>query len=292
MAWGPGPGCDRVAIIGLGQIGSSMGLAVKEAGLAREVIGHDINPGSADCSVAMGAVNSLASSPEDAARGSDLVILAVPVGEMASSIQRVAGVMEAGSLLTDTGSFKGDVVATMDRLAGGRTGYVGGHPMAGCDLSGPESASAATILGCRYILCPGPRTGDQDLRRLHAFLEAIPVSPVVMSPSDHDRRMAWVSHLPYMTAVGLCLAVENGLCEDAEALDLVAGSFRDGTRVAASDPAMAGDYCFANRARVVTALRALCGELEQMATALEAGDRIRFDRLLVAARNLKLRAGR
>lgn len=289
MGWWSEPGCDRVAIIGLGQIGASLGLAVRRAGLASSVAGFDIASEAAQHSLSLGAVDLVTSSAEAAARDADLVILAVPLGAMMPLIARLAPVLRPDAVITDTGSAKTGVIAAMDAALDGSGGYVGGHPMSGNEGSGPGSAAAELIVGCRYVLCPGPRTDARALSRLRSLLAAIPVTVIEMPGWIHDRRVAWISHLPYLVAVGLCLGIQQGLAGDEVAFSLAAGAFADGTRTAGSGVTMAGDYCFANRSQLVEALAGVRTEIDSLVAVLEGADRSQLDSLLARARGFRSR---
>ncbi len=284
MAFLDGSRCERVAIIGLGQIGCSLGLAVTRAGSSQAVSGYDVNPAAASTAWEMGAVTDLCPTLEAAVRNADIVVLAAPVTQIISLISEVSPLMEPGAILTDVGSAKLQVVEAMDRARGEIGLYVGGHPMAGREGGGPASALPHLLTGCRYVLCPGPRTQRRAVELLESFLLSLQVRPEIMDPGEHDREVAWTSHLPYLVSAALCLALNRAWDGDPARLSLVAGALQDTSRVAASEPGMAGDYCLSNRENLGEAVRSMVTEIERLLELLKAGDREPMRDLLETAR--------
>jgi len=266
------------AIIGLGQIGTSIGLALRRqcSGLAAfggRLVGYDPDGGSAAASHAAGAVEVLVASPEAAAKGAELVILAAPAGDIPGLVASLAPHIASGSVLTDVASAKTVVVEAMDRHLGVHGNYVGGHPMAGREQPGPAGACADLFAGRTWVVCPGPRTSSAALAKAVELAKGVGASPVKMAAPDHDRQVAWTSHLPYITAVALARAVKGGLTRQPVQRLLAAGGLLDGTRVAASSPRMAGDYCRLNREPLLEALAEMATELDVLRRALEESER-------------------
>ena len=243
------------AILGTGLIGASVGVALRGAGW--KVAGWDPDPKVAARALAMEAFERSFDSMEAAIEGVDLVVLAGPVRAILATLESI----ETGALVTDVAGVKGPVVA-----AAARTGlrFVGGHPMAGRETSGPEGASGSMFRGASWVICPDGAS-DDDLGSLAAIVESLGASPVLMSAAEHDRAVAAASHLPQVTAGALVELVG----EDAAALGLAAGGFRDLTRIAMSDPSWWVDVLIENRAEVGPALRRLADRLVGLASEVE-----------------------
>lgn len=272
MAWWGDSSFDRLAIVGLGQIGASVGLAARRASLASRVTGYDTCPTTADIALDMGAVTDVAPAPDlaGALARADLVVLAAPVGQIMRLIPEVAALLPPRAVLTDVGSTKAPIVDLMERALGPGGRFAGGHPMAGAEQSGPSAAREDLFDGCRWALCPGPGTRGEVIHSLRHVVSALGARPVVMDARCHDREVALTSHLPYITAAALCLALADA--GNGRPPSLCGGSLRDCTRVAASDPVMAGDYCFANRVPLAAGVGAMISKLEALRDALEHDD--------------------
>ena len=261
------------AVIGLGQIGTSIGLALRRqrpgsTPFGGRLVGYDPDDRAAAASRASGAVEVLAASPEAATAGAELVILAAPAGDIPGLVESLAPHIASGCVLTDVASAKTAVVQAMDRHLGTHGNYVGGHPMAGREQPGPTGACADLFIGRTWAVCPGARTSRTALAKAFELGRAVGAVPVEMAASDHDRQVAWTSHLPYITAVALARTVDKRLRRRPPARLLAAGGLLDGTRVAASSPRMAGDYCRLNREFLLEALAELAAELELLQGAL------------------------
>jgi prephenate dehydrogenase len=285
VAWWGDSGFDRLAIIGLGQIGASVGLAARRVTCAERVIGYDVDPAAAAAALAMGAVTELADDLAGAVAGADLVVLAAPVSQTIRLVPDVVKLLPPRAVLTDVGSTKGPVVKAMEEACGSSGRFAGGHPMAGTEAQGPSAARADMFDGCRWVLCPGLHTRGDVVHSLRCFVSALGGRPVVMDAWAHDRQVAWTSHLPYITAAALCLALAEGT--NGNRPSLCGGSLRDGTRVAASNPAMAGDYCMANRGPLSDGLAMMIAKLEGLRDALAAADEPRLLESLALARDFR-----
>jgi len=283
-------GIGRCAILGLGQIGSSIGLALRCAGLA-EVVGYDPDPGAAAASLAIGAVDELsATGPAQAVAGAGLVVLAAPVGAIPGLVDDVASELAPGAVLTDVGSTKAGIVAAMDNALGDQGCYAGGHPMAGGEGRGPAAASAGLFRERRWAVCPGPRSSAGAIQAVTNLAVALGARPVLISPEQHDEQVAWTSHLPYLVAAALALSVARQVGDPARPDLLAAGSLLDGTRVAASDIQMAGDYCWANRGHLRGAIRDLRAQLKRLLELLtdDPDDEADLRQLLGSARDWRM----
>jgi prephenate dehydrogenase len=248
----------RAALLGTGLIGASAGIALRGAGW--EVAAWDPDPGSLTMAHAIGACDIRAATRAEAVEGAQLVFLAGPI----SAIVHVLETIETVALITDVAGVKAPVVRAGSRLER----FVGGHPMAGRETSGPEGASGSLFRGATWVLTSDGAT-PVALDEASALVRSLGANPVVMTAAEHDASVAVASHLPQVTAAALVDAVAR----DPAALELAAGGFRDLTRIALSDPGWWIDVLTSNGAEVTSAIRRLAGSLESFADAIERGDR-------------------
>ncbi|HXF69822.1 MAG TPA: prephenate dehydrogenase/arogenate dehydrogenase family protein, partial [Thermoflexus sp.] len=236
----------RWGIIGLGLIGGSIARRLAQQGFL--VLGADRDPAARAEASASGVFEALLDPPALVA-AADGVILATPVGSIEVLLQTLP--WRPGQLVLDTGSTKRRIVAAMGRLPEG-VSAVGGHPMAGKERSGFQAADPDLFLDRPFILVPTPRTTPEAAARAEALVAALGARPIWMDAEVHDRRVAWVSHLPYVVAMALMAAVEAA--EDPALWEIAASGFRDATRVAASDPRMMGEVVRSNADEICAAV--------------------------------------
>ena len=236
---------NRVAIIGLGLIGGSLGLALRQARAARQVAGFDLSKGVGDRARKLGAIDQSCASLAEAARGSELIILATPVGTMRSLLQQLATLASSGAVVTDVASTKAQVISWAEEFLPATISFVGGHPIAGKETSGIEAADATLFKQCTYCLTPTKRTSPAALDKVAALIDALGAHMRFLEPPEHDGMVAGVSHLPYIASIALMqTAALNPAWDDAS---LLAGNgFRDMTRLAAGSPEMHRDICLTN----------------------------------------------
>jgi prephenate dehydrogenase len=273
----------RVAIIGVGLIGGSLGMALRARGLAGEVVGVTRVPETIAAARARGAIDRGTVDPDEGVTGADLVMLATPPDLVVPMARHVLPRLRAGAILTDAASVKADIVRSADALAlhGGAT-FVGGHPMAGNEGRGVGAASAELFEGTVYLLTPTPRTPPAAVERLAELARALGAVPVVLDPATHDRVVARVSHLPYLVAAAL-MGITGSETQAA------GPAFLGATRVAGSPVELWAQICRLNREQILDALRAFRDELSRLEGALRNGDR--FDAMLETARRARLRLG-
>jgi prephenate dehydrogenase len=271
----------RVAVIGTGLVGGSIGLAV--AALGHEVVGFDADADRVARAKELGAVGAVAASVAEAARGADLVFVAVPVSAIPSV---VVGALDAGArLVTDVGSVKGPVVAEIAQMrpdAADR--FLGGHPMAGSEQDGIDSARADLFVGATWVLTPTTATDEQAYTALRALLRELNAEVVSVTPADHDELVALVSHVPQLASSTLMDVATAQEAEHQALLRLAAGGFRDMTRIAASHPAMWLDILTTNRDAILAALDAYLAALGDVRGLVATGDREALSELLARAR--------
>ena len=264
------PPVGQVAIIGLGLMGASLGMALRERHLARAIVGFDSMPGVAARAQERGAIHTACASVAEAVAGSDLVILATPLLAMRDLFAEIAPLLAPETVVTDLGSVKAAVVSWAESLLEAPGQFVAGHPMAGSEQSGVDAADGNLYQGCTWLLTPTPRTSATALQTVERIIAALGTHPARLSPERHDRGVALASHLPLLAASALTLTVAQ-TPDAADAFAVAAGGFRDTTRVASGSPEMARDICLTNSAPLLEALDAYIAALqtlrEQVASA-------------------------
>lgn len=278
----------RVAIIGTGLIGSSLGLALQETHEVEAVTGYDRDPDRLATALNRGALTSAALDPAGAVADADLVVLAVPVSAVGAVAGAIAGTLRSGTIVTDVASVKTGVVSTLQQALPPDVWLVGGHPMAGSHEAGPEHASAELFVGATYLLTPTTHTDPDAYRTLHRLVAGIGARPMAVDPVHHDRLVAVISHLPQLAATTLMnLASEQAQRQHAGLLLLAAGGFRDATRVAASNPDLWLDICAENRDAIVAVLDDYASRLEELRRIVADADDARLHETLVTAQHAR-----
>ena len=257
-----------LGIVGVGLIGGSVGLAARKAGW--QVVGVD-RQDTLEKAVELGAIDRASTLKE--ARGADLVVLAAPISKVTGL---VAQLPPTDALVTDVASAKGAIVAEAERQ---NLRFVGGHPMSGSQLSGVANASAALFKGARYFLTPTERTDPEDYREVAGFVRKLGAVPTAVHPEKHDLLMAALSHLPHLMAAAL-LKVASDI--SPEALSFAGPSFRDLTRVGASNPGLWSDILAENASALGEALGAFAGAMAQLGSEIQ--DRQAIENRFLAAR--------
>jgi len=256
----------RVALVGTGLIGASVGLAAKKAGA--EVVGFDPDADALRGAAEKGAIDEPAGSREDAVRGADLAVVAAPVAHLAREVAAVLAASGEECTVTDVGSTK----AAVCREAQSSARFVGGHPVCGSEARGPEHASGELFQGATWFLTPLPETDATRYRLVHTFVSGLGATPVAVDPEAHDRIVALTSHLPHALANLLVNQAGATRVEGHDPLLSAGGSLRDMTRVAGANPRIWVDIFLDN----AEPLRASLGEhrrrIEKLEEALAAGD--------------------
>jgi cyclohexadieny/prephenate dehydrogenase len=251
---------DKIAIIGLGLIGSSIGHAAKRANLqgkslAGEIVGFDASEDVRARSAKLGFTDRVASTLEDAVKDAGLVILATPVGAYKSLAQAIAPHLKPGAILSDVGSVKGAVARDVAPFVPKNVQFIPAHPIAGTEFSGPEAGFASLFDGRWTILTPLPGVDEKAVATLKKFWEGLGAQVDVMDVAHHDLVLAMTSHVPHLIAyniVGTAHDLEQ--VTEGEVIKYSASGFRDFTRIAASDPTMWRDVFLNNREAVLEVL--------------------------------------
>jgi prephenate dehydrogenase len=271
----------RVAVVGTGLIGGSIGLAL--AGLGHDVVGFDRDADALARAVALGAVASAAADVATAGRGADVAFVAVPVGSIADAVVEL---LDAGvSVVTDVGSVKGPIVAdVLERCPEHAARFVGGHPMAGSEQEGINGARAELFVGAAWVVTPTPATPQDAYATLDALLRGFEAEVVAVTPDEHDVLVSYVSHVPQLAATTLMDVAITHEAQHRGLLRLAAGGFRDMTRIAASQSTIWLDILTSNREAVLGALDAYLAGLQDVRDIVAKGDRDALAGLLERAR--------
>ncbi len=275
------PAWDTVAIVGVGLIGGSVGRALLERGLAKQVVGIGHRATSLRAAKKVGAVTS---TTTDLARGvarANLVVICTPVEQIAAQALVALNHAPAGALITDAGSTKQQIVAAVEKKLppGGR--FVGSHPMAGSEKSGPGEARADLFVGRAVIVTPTKKSPAADTEAVGEFWAALGARVFMMSPEAHDRAVAGTSHLPHLISALLAAVTRS---EDAP---LIAGGWLDTTRVAGGDPELWRQILQSNDQQVLAALAQFEKQLTSARRALERGDGARLAKLLAQGKAVR-----
>lgn len=271
---------QQLGLIGCGLMGASFALALRQASGVRRIVGHSASAATVQRALARGVIDAGASSAAEAAAGSDLVLLAVPVAATEASLAALAPALGPDALLMDVGSTKRDVVAAARRTLGGKLAhFVPCHPIAGKEKAGLDHAEAALYRGRQTILTPLPENPPGRVDRAEAVWTALGSRVLRLSPEAHDAHYAAVSHLPHLLAFAAFQAVA-AQAEGAAHLALAGPGFRDFSRIAASDPAVWRDILQANRDEVLRQLDAFEAELARWRAVLQAGDAAALEALI------------
>lgn len=257
-----------VAILGVGLIGGSLGMALKTRRLARHVIGIGRNRDRLDQAVALGAIDEGVTDLSVGIADADLVVLCTTVRHILETLPDVLRQVPPQAAITDVGSTKSAIV----RQAVGAPMFIGSHPMAGSERTGVEAANPRLFQGATWALTPVETTAPDALRRVRTLAQEIGAQTLVITPEAHDAMVAVTSHLPHVLAAALMRQAAEARAPHPEIPRLAAGSFADLTRIAASSPEIWRDVCLTNRDAVLDALRHYRDQLDSLETAIADSD--------------------
>ncbi len=267
-----------VAIVGVGLIGGSIGMALRQRGLANRVIGIGRRQASLRTARRVGAVNNTTVEMAKGVAEAELVVVCTPVGRIADDVRQAAKFCPEGTLITDAGSTKHTIVEALDTGLPRGCRFLGSHPLAGSEKAGAIHAQADLFEGHVAILTPTKNTRAEDFDALEAFWSSLGSVVVQMPPEEHDRALALVSHLPHVAAAALA-AMQPERC-----FRLAGTGLLDTTRIAAGDPELWRQILMINRNNVLTALGQYETQLAALRAALQSGDAESLESLLAAAK--------
>ena len=262
----------NIAIIGLGLLGGSIGLAVREHLPDAATTGYDADPATRARAAARGLVGTICDSAAEAVGSADLVILCVPVGAMADAAAEIASALPAGAVVSDVGSSKESVLKALASALPGAT-IIPAHPVAGTENSGPDAGFASLFQNRWCIITPPDGADPAKVSALSAFWQALGANVEIMTPAHHDLVLAVTSHLPHLiayTIVGTASDLEH--VTRSEVIKYSAGGFRDFTRIAASDPTMWRDVFLTNKDAVLEMLQRFTEDLTELQKAIRKDD--------------------
>jgi len=278
----------RIALIGIGLIGSSLSHAIRRGGLAGEIFVSTRSQETLDRAIELNLGDHYSTDAATAVEGADLVILSVPLGAMGPVAQSISGHLKPGAIVTDAGSSKASVIADMSPHIPEGVHLVPGHPIAGTEYSGPD-AGFATLFDNRWcVLTPEAHTDKDAIDKLTAFWTACGSNIEIMDPLHHDKVLAITSHLPQLIAyciVDTATDLESHL--QSEVIKFSASGFRDFTRLAASDPVMWRDVCLKNRDAVLDVLSQFTEDLTALRRSIRRGEGEALQKIFTRTRAIR-----
>ena len=278
---------DKLVVCGVGLIGGSFALALRRAGLVRRIVGIGRSEASLERAMALGVIDEASADWASALDGADFVLLAPPVGQMDAVMAAMAPHLAAGTVVTDAGSTKRDVIEAIYRHLAGHLPYVvPAHPIAGAETSGVDAAFASLYQGRKVVVTPLPENEPVAILRVREAWEACGAVIHEMPPQEHDRVFAAVSHLPHLLAFGLVHDLA-GRANAGQLFGFAASGFRDFTRIAGSHPEMWRDICIANRQALLAELDQYLAELAYLRALLLSADGDRLEQLFMEARQAR-----
>jgi cyclohexadieny/prephenate dehydrogenase len=279
---------DRVAIIGIGLIGSSIARALKENGVCREIVVGDTNPAHGKRAEELGLCTAAHADVARAVDGADLVILCTPMSTYESIAEKIAPALRQRAIVTDVGSVKQAAGKAVKPKLPSHARWLAGHPVAGTENSGPDAGFATLFKGRWCILTPEADTDSEAQDKVQAMWAAFGSNVVTMDAEHHDLVLAITSHLPHLiayTIVGTATDLETTL--QSEVIKFSAGGFRDFTRIAASDPIMWRDVFLNNREAVLEMLQRFTEDLSHLQRAIRWGEGHKLEELFTRTRSIR-----
>jgi prephenate dehydrogenase len=272
---------EQITIVGVGLIGGSVALAAKARGFTGRVVGVGRDETNLRIASELGLIDSYTTDLTDAVRAASLVVFCTPVDQIAGQAVAVAAACRPGTILTDTGSTKGMIVRRLDRELPAGVHFVGSHPLAGSEKTGPRHARADLFENRVTVVTPTVATDAAACEAVKALWTALGCRVVTLTPEDHDDALALTSHLPHAAAAALARVTPPDL------LELTAGGFRDTTRIAAGDPNLWGAIFQSNRDAVLGALVQFSARLAEFRRLLESDDAAALVRWLSEAKQVR-----
>ena len=262
---------DKITIIGTGLIGTSVGMALKKAQVKAEIVASDRDRGVANRAQKMGAADSTETNPLRAVRDAKMVILATPIRTIEEVIELIAPELVEGCVVTDTGSTKVSILNWAEEHLPSNVSFVGGHPMAGKEVSGPEAAQADLFQGATYCLMPARNTGEAALSSVVSMVESMGAKPYFIDPVEHDSFVGAVSHLPMILSTVL-VRLTSGSPSWPEISRLASSGYRDVSRLASQEPSMNRDISITNQVGLVHWIDEFIKELYDFRNLVREGE--------------------
>ena len=278
---------DTIAIVGVGLIGGSLGMAAKKHGLANRVIGIGRNEQKLMRAKILGAIDDYSMDIENGGAEADLLVICTPVRLIVPTLERMAANLKDGAVVTDVGSTKGEVVEKAEAVLPEGIHFVGGHPMAGSEQAGVEAAFADLFRDATYVFTSTDNTDLNALGRLTSLADALGSNVEIMTPEEHDKAAAIISHLPHVMSAALLEIAEKAQHESGKVFRLAAGSFKDLTRVSDSPAEIWRDICLTNRGSLLEAVNQFENVLAEFKQALIDSDQEKISRFFEQASKIR-----
>jgi len=278
-----------MAVCGVGLIGGSLAMVARREGLVGEVVGLGRTQSNLAVALERGIVDRATRDPAEAARGADLVVLAVPVRTIPATFAAMVAHLPQAATVTDVGSVKEQIVRELEARLGPKMALVAAHPLSGKETVGAAAADPELFRGRRVIITPSARSTAEAIARIEALWRATGASVERMAPRTHDEILARASHLPQIVASALAVALAEERVDGKLAAEFGAGGLSDTTRVAASSPEMWRDICLANRDAILSALRVYRDSLEEFVALIERADAAGLEALFERGRKMRER---
>lgn len=278
---------DTIAIIGVGLIGGSIGMAAKARGLAREVIGIGRDPRRLLRAQELAAVDSYTTDLLAGVAEADIIFICTPVRAVVPFIRAIAPALKEGAIVTDVGSTKSEITKAADTILPEGRSFVGGHPMAGSESEGVEAALPYLFLNSTYVITPSGSTDVMALNTLVRFAEAIGSQVILMNPEEHDKSAAVISHLPHILSASILRLADEEQKHSGKVFQLAAGSFGDMTRISSSPPEIWVDICLSNKEAITSVIKRFEDILAAVRSAIAGEDADKIERLFTEARELR-----
>ncbi len=272
---------DSLAIVGVGLIGGSVGLAAKARGLARHVVGIGRSTSTLAKAQALGAIDEFTTNLADGVRSADLVVVCSPVDLIARQVLEAAPHAKAGAIFTDAGSTKANIVRDLDRELPNGVRFVGAHPLAGSEKQGAEHARGDVFAGRVCVLTPTATSDVAAVERVHLFWQSLGCEVKRLTPEEHDLALATTSHLPHFVAALLARQLPTAW------RPFTATGFRDTTRIAAGDPGLWSAIARENALALSQALAGFADRLDELRTAILAQDHDQLTHILTDAKKVR-----
>jgi prephenate dehydrogenase len=280
---------DTITIFGLGLIGGSLGMALRDRGAAGMVIGYDTDPDTLLTAGETGAIDIGTTDMAEAVKKADVVILSTPVQAFPFLVKEFGPFLRPGTIITDTGSTKRQILREITPILPRSVEFLGGHPMTGSEKGGIMAADKYLFENAVYVITPTKNNSPAAVEKVSAMARAVGSRVVTMSPEEHDTIAAVVSHVPHLTAAGLTAALADVSKTFPFAPVLAAGGFRDTTRVAAGNPDLWQQICFSNRDKIAAALETLIAKITAAKEFLKEGNKEGLYSFLAEAREQRLK---
>jgi len=275
---------NRVTILGVGLLGASFAMALKKNNLCGSITGCGRNRENLQRAQERGIIDSFEEDPAAACRDADLIMLSAPVGVFPGLTGLISPVLKNGAVLTDVGSVKGKLVREIENIIPRHVHYIGGHPIAGSDRSGIDSANAGLFINAKCIITPTENSDPDALEQITRLWKTLGSDVLTLSPEEHDRIYASVSHLPHLIAYALVNTVAD---LDRSYLDFSGKGFLDATRIASSSEELWKDICLLNRENLAEAIDVFQQNLEKLDQYLKTGNSDSLKNEFLRARTLR-----